>query len=378
MLAKSEKAFIELFNTIEDDRDDNRLLYPIGEIIFLIVTGVLCCAESWEEIVEFGKNNLDFLRKYFIFEHGIPSRSLLSRIFGLIDKKKMENFLITFANWFHQRETDEIIALDGKRIKGSDVHLLHALSTRFGIALGQRYIKNKVNESSEIPSFLDNLNICGAVVTADALNCQKNIAKKIIEKQGNYFLALKGNQGTLLEDSKDLFFKKDAIPFYEEADKGHGRFEIRRCWSTDEIDWIKKYHPDWKNLNSICCIERERHVKNKVQKETVFYISSTAACPKKHLSYSREHWAVENKLHWVLDVVFNEDRSTLHASQAAQNMAVVRKLVLNMIRRYKEATGHKIAIKTVRKASGWSKNLASKVLSFLSDTAIVQQKIAAA
>ncbi|HET7115098.1 MAG TPA: ISAs1 family transposase [Hanamia sp.] len=376
MLAKSEKAFIELFNTIEDSRDDNRLLYPLAEIIFLVVVGVLCCAESWDEIVGFGKDNIKFLRKYFKFEHGIPSKSLLSKVFSIIEKKKMEDFLITFANWLHCNGSGEIIALDGKRIRGSDVHLLHALSTRCGIALAQMDIENKVNESSEIPDFLDKLNIAGAVITADALNCQKEIVKKVIEKKGDYFLALKGNQGLLLGNVKDLFLKKEGLSFYEEADKGHGRFELRRCWSTDKINWIRKEHADWIGLKSLCCIERERHLKGKIQTDVAFYISSTAACPKKHLEYSREHWAVENKLHWILDVVFNEDRTTLSAARSAQNMAVVRKLVINMIRRYKEATGDKIAIKTARKASGWSKDRATKILRYMSKNSIIKPKLA--
>ena len=185
----------------------------------------------------------------------------------------MEIFLIEFSNWFLSQNAEHIIALDGKRIRGSNVHLLHALSTRFGIVLAQVDIENKI-------------------------------------------------------------------------------LEIRRCWSTDNIDWIKQESPDWHNLKSVCCIERERHIKNRVETETVFYISSTDPCSKKYLAYSRQHWHIENQLHWVLDVIFNEDRSTLSATNAAQNMAVVRKLVLNMIKRYKAATGHKIAIKTARKASG--------------------------
>jgi predicted transposase YbfD/YdcC len=366
MLARNEKSFIELFNTIEDTREDGRILYPLTEVFFLVISGVLCCAESWGEIIRFGNANISFLRKYFSFEHGVPSKSLLSKIFGTIEKKRMQDFLIEFANFFQNKEGDEIIALDGKRIKGSEIHLLHALSTRTGIVLAQLDIENKVNESTEIPNFLDKLNISGATITADALNCQKAVAKKIIEKDADYFLALKGNQGTLLEDVKDCFIKKDSMLHHEEADKGHGRFEIRRCWSTDEIDWLKKHHVDWEGLKSVCCIERERHIKGKMQIDIAFYISSTAACAKKHLHYSREHWAVENKLHWVLDVIFNEDRSTFSAKNAAQNMAIIRKLVINMIRRFKESTGDQIPIRTARKASGWSKEMAVQILDFIS------------
>lgn len=370
ILATSEKEFIELFNTIEDPREDGRILYPLSEILFLAVVGVLCCAESWVELVGFGEDNIEFLRKYLPFEKGIPSKSVMSRVFGLIEKKKMEHFLMEFAAWFSKRQgiKDEVIALDGKRIKGSNVHMLHVFATRLGMVLAQVDIENKNNESSEIPAVLDNLDISGAIITADALNCQKEIAKKVREKNADYFLALKGNQGTLLEETKSYFMNRENLDYYEEADKGHGRIELRQCWSTDKIDWLKEGHSGWKDLKSICCIERERQIRGAVQRETVFYISSTQASARNHLFYSREHWGVENKLHWILDVAFNEDRSTLGARNAAQNMAIVRKVVINMIKRYKTATQDKIAIKTARKAAGWSRARASKILEFMAVT----------
>ena len=371
MLARNQKEFIELFNTIEDPREDGRILYPIAEILFLVIAGVLSCAESWREIVRYGNMNIEFLRNYLPFNQGIPSKSVLSRVFGMIDKKVMERFLIDFAAWFQAKSTfitdskKEVIALDGKRIRGSGVHLLHALATQAGIVLCQVDIDNKNNESVKIPEILDELNISGAVVTADALNCQKTIAKKIIEKEADYFLALKGNQGTLFEDAKTYFINKEGLDFIEEINKEHGRVEIRRCWSTSNIDWLKEGHPDWAELKSICYIERERHIKDKISEEVALYISSTDAIAKNHLYYSRQHWDVENKLHWVLDVIFNEDHSTFMARNAAQNMGIVRKLIINMIRRYKKTTGDQTAIKTVRKASSWSVNETAKVLNFM-------------
>lgn len=236
------------------------------------------------------------------------------------------------------------------------------------MVLAQIDIENKNNENTEIPAVLDNLDISGAIITADALNCQKEIAKKVREKNADYFLALKGNQGTLLEETKSYFMNRENLDYYEEADKGHGRIELRQCWSTDKIDWLKEGHSGWKDLKSICCIERERQIRGAVQRETAFYISSTQASARNHLFYSREHWGVENKLHWILDVAFNEDRSTLGTRNADQNMAIVRKVVINMIKRYKTATQDKIAIKTARKAAGWSRARASKILEFMAVT----------
>jgi len=363
MLAKSEKEFVELFNTIEDPREDERILHPLPEILFLAIVGVLSCAESWREIVRYGNMNIDFLRTYFPFTNGIPSKSLLSRVFGIIDKKSMEGFLIEFAAWFQKKDIEEeIIALDGKRIKGSNVHLLHALATRCGIVLAQVDIENKINESAEIPGMLEKLNIEGAIVTADALNCQKAIAEKIREKGAHYFLALKGNQGILYEDAQSYFLSRDKMDYYEEINKEHGRLEVRRCWSTGSIEWLKKEHPEWKDLKSVCYIERERHIKGSISKEIALYITSTEAIASKHLYYSRQHWGVENKLHWVLDVVFSEDRTALRAKNAAQNMAIIRKLVINMIKRYKQAREDETAIKTMRKVSSWSTKSTKEIL----------------
>lgn len=367
MLATSYQEFTRLFSTIEDPREDEKILYPMTEILFLCIVGVLCCAESWREIVKFGNANLDFLRNYFPYEHGIPSKSLLSRIFGLLDKRQLEDFLVTFGNFIcsGNEEKEKIIALDGKRVRGSKIHLLHAFATTSGIVLAQQDIENKKNESKAIPAFLERLCLKGAVVTADALNCQKPIAEKIISQDAEYFLSLKGNQGSLKEAAIELFKNKANMDYSETLDKGHGRIEIRKCWSTSDIGWVHELNPGWTNLQSICCIERERHIKDKVTKETVYYISSTKASSEKHLFYSREHWGIENKAHWVLDYIFNEDRSTLCSKNAAQNMAVVRKIVINMIKRYKEATGDKTAIKTLRKAAVWNKEEGKAILKYL-------------
>jgi predicted transposase YbfD/YdcC len=364
MLAKSEKEFIELFNTVEDPREDERTLYPLSEILFLAISGVLSCAESWREIIRYGRMNIDFLRTYFPYNNGIPSKSLLSRVLGAIDKKQMEQFLIEFAAWFYKIDREEIIAVDGKKIKGSDIHLLHVLATKCGIVLAQVDIDNKHNESTAIPDVLERLNIAGAVVTADALNCQKAIAEKIRAKDADYFLSLKGNQGTLFSETKNYFEDKKKYDYAEDINKEHGRLEVRRCWSTDDIDWLKECHNGWKDLKSICCVERERIVKGKTSIETAYYISSTPAMASKHLNYSRKHLGVES-MHWVLDVVFNEDRTSIGAKNAAQNMAIIRKLVINMIKRYKQATGDETAIKTLRKVSSWSSAEAAKILKFM-------------
>lgn len=296
------------------------------------------------------------------FTNGVPSKSVLSRVFSTIDKKQMADFFLRFIKQFEVQ--GEIIALDGKRVRGSGIHLLHAFATKQGVVLAQKHIENKVNESPSIPKILDELSISGATVTADALNCQKNIAEKVKSKNADYFLAVKVNQGSLLSDIKEHFSVAEKHLFQEEIDKGHGRLEIRKCYSSPAPKWFLEANSKWEGLKSICMLQTERHLKNKIEKQTRYYISSSLANAAHHLNLSRLHWRIENSLHWVLDVVFKEDQSTL-SQQAANNMAVLRKLILNVIKKYKNDTGDKTAIKTIRKMASWSNTTTAKLLKYL-------------
>jgi predicted transposase YbfD/YdcC len=190
------------------------------------------------------------------------------------------------------------------------------------------------------------------------MGCQKEIAKKIIDKKADYFLGLKGNQGTLEDEAIYLFEKKASFNFHEEYDKGHGRVEIRKCWSTNAPSWFKKQ--GWQDLNSISMIESERIIKGKSSFEQRIYISSLPADAKQHLNYSRQHWLIENGVHWVLDVTFKEDYSQI--KNAAENMSVIRKIILNLIKIYKEKTSSKSSLKGLRMMAGWSDEVAGGIL----------------
>lgn len=371
MLAKSEKEFIELFNTVEDPRDDNKTLFPVNEILFLCLTGIISCAESWREIIDYGKQNIAFLRKFFPYVHGIPSKSVLSRVFRVLNKKQLALLLFNFNKLILDSKVlspDEtrVIALDGKRLRNSKTHLLHAFATKQGIVLAQEEIENKVNESTSIPNFIKNLDIKNAVVTADALNCQANIAESIIAEKGDYLLAVKGNQKNLKEEIESYFTSKTIKKHTskETLDKGHGRLEVRSMQSIDLPPIFKKNHPKWPHAKSICKLESTRIIKDKETKQIRYYISSTKAQPELQLNYAREHWGIENKLHWVLDVVFNEDKSTL-SMKSAQNIAVLRKVALNTIKNYKEKTGDPVTIRGMRKRASWSTTNLEKLIKYL-------------
>jgi predicted transposase YbfD/YdcC len=222
-------------------------------------------------------------------------------------------------------------------------------------------VGEKTNEIPEIPKLLDDLNIEGAVISIDAMGCQKDIATKIIDKKANYFLALKGNQSTLESEALHLFKQKENVKsfsFYEEYDKGHGRVEIRKCWSVVAPDWFK--NQGWQELKSISMIESERVIKGESSIEQRIYISSLEADAKQHFNYARQHWLVENSVHWVLDVTFKEDYSQI--KNAAENMSVIRKIIINLIKIYKEKIQSKSSLRTLRMMAGWSEDVAGGIL----------------
>lgn len=342
-------------------------MYPLDEILFLVFTGILGCAESWDLIIEHGKQKINFLKKYFPYKHGIPSKSTLSTVIGMIDKTKFEQWLSNSTKDLADLIPQELIAIDGKTIRGSRAsskkarHVLNAFATKRGLVLAQRMVSERTNEIPEIPKLLDDLNIEGAVISIDAMGCQKDIAIKIIDKKANYFLALKGNHSALETEALYLFKQKEtkeAFSFYEEYDKGHGRVEIRKCWSITAPNWFKTQ--GWQELKSISMIGSERIIKGETSVEQRIYISSLEADAKQHFNYARQHWLVENNVHWVLDVTFKEDYSQI--KNAAENMSVIRKIIINLIRIYKEKIQSKSSLKGLRMMAGWSDDVAGGIL----------------
>jgi len=241
------------------------------------------------------------------------------------------------------------------------------LQKKQGIIIGQRTVDNKTNEIPEIPKLLDDLQIKGATITIDALGCQKKIASKIIEKGANYFLGLKGNQPSLHEDAKYLFIDKGKtskyFSYYSARNVSHGRIEWRKSWSTSIPNWFKEQHSNWKDLTSICLIESERHIGKKRSIEQRLYISNEKLNAKQGLYYSRSHWSIENQVHYVLDVTFKEDNCQIH--NAAENMSVIRKIIINLVKKYKIKTKTSSSIPAIRKKSSWSEKVTARVLHYL-------------
>jgi predicted transposase YbfD/YdcC len=373
LLAANTKEFIACFKELDDPRQDEKLLYPLDEVLFLTIASVLCCAESWRQIYDYGVEKLEFLRNYFPYEHGIPKKSTICTVMGLICKSKFEAWFTKWAQNLIHILPEDLINIDGKTIKGSKTkenkatHILNAFAKKQGIVIAQKTVGEKTNEIPEVPELLDSLQIEGATVTIDALNCQKKTVSKIIAKKANYFIGLKGNQPSLFEDAKYLFVDKNQtneyFNYYSERNKGHGRIEWRKCWCTEIPSWFKEQHSGWEKLKSIYLVESERHIAGKRSIEQRLYISNTNANAKQGLSYSRGHWSVENQVHYILDVTFKEDNCQIY--NAAENMSVIRKIILNVIKKYKSETKNKSSVPAIRKKASWSNNVTENVLSYL-------------
>lgn len=358
-------SFESHFGELNDPRVKRSKLYPLTEILFVVLCGTICGAESWRDFVLFGKEKTEFLRQYFPFENGIPSKNTYARVFSALNP---EAFKTCFIDWVKslQNILKDVIAIDGKTLCNSmnkqhnipAIHMVSAFATGARLILAQQKTDDKSNEITTIPKLLDLLDLKGQTVTIDAMGTQKAIAKKIHEKEADYVLALKGNQGSLNDDVR-LFLETEvgkvsstAIETrYEEADKGHGRIEIRKCIVSSQIDWLKQ-KPEWAGLKTIAMIEETRQIGEKTSSERRFFISSLPADAKQIALAVRAHWLIENALHWTLDVVFNEDNSRVRKDNAGENMAIVRHITLNMLNNSKK-TFKNVGLKALRKKAGW-------------------------
>jgi predicted transposase YbfD/YdcC len=333
-------GFLDFFRNIPDHRVERHKVHRVEEILLVTFCGIITGCEGWDDIELYGETKLDFLRRYLPFKSGVASDDTLRRFFRTLDPEKFESCFVDWVKSFQIDLESKIIAIDGKTSRGSfdgenrPLHLLNAFVSELGLSLGQLKVDKKSNEITAIPALLEMLDLAGSIVTIDALGCQSAITEKIIENKADYVLALKGNQGALHEDVV-MFFKRKPPKIkrytYKENSTGHGRNEIRQCVVADDIDWLRTRHPQWCNLKSIVEIESTREIKGKETTEKRYYISSLSADPKRILDVVRQHWGIENKLHWVLDVCFGEDQSRIRKGNAPRNIAIIRKTALNLL-----------------------------------------------
>jgi hypothetical protein len=364
---EEEKGFLDYFEGLEDPRINRQKLHPMNEILLLALCGIICGCDGWIDIEAFGKAKQDFLRKYLPYENGIPSDDTLRRFFRALDPAQFQE---RFMEWAKQlgKLTNKIIAVDGKTSRGSAdgaeqaLHLVSAFASELGVVIGQQATAEKSNEITAIPELLKWLDITGAIVTIDAMGCQKNIAATIRDKQADYVLALKGNQGTLQNDVMTYFTESRDYPAEHQCidiTKGHGRIEERECYVINDIQWLKEQHPGWRDLTSIIKIKSTRIINDSRSVEERYYISSCNFSAQQALHAIRLHWGVENQLHYVLDVSFNEDACQIRKGNSPQNMAILRHITINMIKR---VLPKRSSIKGFRKSAGWDDSALASVI----------------
>jgi predicted transposase YbfD/YdcC len=333
----------DVFVSITDPRQASKVEHDLVELLVVAVSAVLVGADTFVEIELWAKERLDWLRGYLKLEHGIPSHDTFGRLFGLIDP---EEFEAAFRRWVRSVVPTlgaEIVAIDGKtsrrsgKVDAAPLHLVSAFAAGSGLVLGQRATAEKSNEKTAIPQLLSVLALEGCTVTIDAMGTQANIAQAIRERGGDYVLAVKDNQAILADSIRDFFALFKAAPEKTPhtvaalVEKDHGRLETRRCYAFDQLACLHRAE-QWPDLKSWAVIESERLVKGKASTELRFYISSLPANAQNLAQAVRSHWAVENRLHWCMDVAFADDQMRARTRHAAHNLAVLKQLTLNLIR----------------------------------------------
>ena len=316
------------------------LKHPLVEIIFLVISAVISGANDWDSIEIFGQQQIDWLRKFFPYKNGTPSHDTLSRFFAALDHKYFSQYFLEWTNSVCKIAHGEVVAIDGKRIRGSydtssgkaAVHMVSAFAAHNNLCLGQVKTQDKSNEITAIPQLLEMLSIKGATVTIDAMGCQKAIAEKILQKDAHYLLAVKDNQPELSEQVEKLFTMQKVENMNKHVDCGHGRVETRICSVIDDFRFFDDCQ-SWPGLKSVVKIQTERYTKltGKTEYQTRYYISSLSADATYINHAVRDHWAIENKLHWVLDVQFQEDSSRKRTGNSASNFNIISKVALGLI-----------------------------------------------
>lgn len=340
----SKLRLADVFVSISDPRQAGKVEHDLVELLVVAVNGVLVGADTFVEIELWAQERLDWLRRYLRLENGIPSHDTFGRLFGLIDPDEFE---AAFRRWVSaivpSLGTDAVVAIDGKtsrrsgKVDATPLHLVSAFAAGAGLVLGQRATAEKSNEKTAIPELLATLALDGCIVTIDAMGTQATIAQAIRDRGAEYILAVKDNQPTLADSMRDFYAQFKAVPertphgVAETVEKDHGRLETRRCFAFDHLGCLAKPE-QWPDLKSFAVIESERCINGKTSFEQRFYISSLPADAGRLANAVRAHWAVENSLHWCMDVAFADDQMRARTGHAAHNLAVPKHITLNLIR----------------------------------------------
>jgi predicted transposase YbfD/YdcC len=358
---------LKFFAELRDPRVERNREHLLEEVLLIAIAAVLSGAESWNDIADYGEAKLLWLKTFLTLPSGIPSHDTFNRVFAALDPDQLEKGFVAWVGCIAKLTAGEVVAIDGKALCGTRVpgtkaivHMVSAWAEGNGLVLAQRKVAEKSNEITAIPKLLDALALSGTVVTIDAMGCQRAIAAKIVEKQADYILAVKDNQGSLLDGIKDSFQMLAVDAVEEEIDCGHGRVESRRCAVIADLSLVEKA-AEWPSLQGLVRIESERYHKatGKTEHETRFYITSLKPDAARLNRAIRQHWGIENKLHWVLDVGFGEDLSRKRAGHAAHNFSMLNRIALNILKQDKSS---KRGIKGKRLNAAWDHPYLLKLL----------------
>ncbi len=367
-------VFLYYFEEVDDPRQIAKILYPFDEILLLILCGVISGADNWTSIALYGQKKLDLLRRFLPFSDGTPCHDQLGILFSRLD---MEQFQQCFVNWvaaFHKttNPTTGVIAVDGKTLRRSfdtasgkaAIHVISAWCCEQKLVLGQRKVDDKSNEITAIPELLALLTIEGAIITLDAMGCQRQICEQIIAQKGDYVIGLKGNQGMLHKDVELFFKEQDArdiadgfVKHSQTVDGDHGRLEVRKYTVITHIDWLNQRHK-WPGLESVIMVQYSREIKGVIKKRRRYYIASINVEPEKIAHIIRNHWQIENNLHWVMDMTYRQDECRIRTGNAAANFATIKHAANNLLQK---APGKK-SLPMKRHSAAWDDDYLEKII----------------
>jgi predicted transposase YbfD/YdcC len=365
-------SLVHHFASLEDPRVLGRNRHNLIDILVIAICGVICSADDWVSIAEFGEAKEDWFREFLELPNGIPSHDTFGRTFSLLSP---EAFQESFISWVRSLTGvfEGLVAIDGKTLRRSHdrrsgkaaIHMVSAWASENSFVLGQVKTEEKSNEITAIPELLRALSVKGCLVTIDAMGCQKAIAKQIVEQGGDYLLALKGNQSNLADEVEAVFSAADrvgyegyAVDYYETEERNHGRHEIRRYWSLASKDLLVHAGP-WANLSMIGMMESERTVNEETSIEYRYYIASIENDATEFARAVRGHWGIENGLHWVLDVALREDDCRVRKGNAPENLALLRHIAINAVKQEKTK---KLGVKNKRLKAGWDETYLAKIM----------------